>query len=72
MKTKTSPFKIKSPKMKKSLNTSSERQFIRGSTLNFKKKSPPRQSKAVVKSKSPKKKAVSVSFQKKNTRNTKK
>lgn len=40
MKKKTSPLKIKSPKMRKSLNSSSERMFIRGSTINVQKKSP--------------------------------
>lgn len=40
MKKKTSPLKIKSPKMRKSLNSSSERMFIRGSSINVQKKSP--------------------------------
>lgn len=37
---KKSPFNITSPKMKKSLNSSSQRMFIRGSTTSIKKKSP--------------------------------
>jgi hypothetical protein len=37
---KKSPFSIKSPKMKKSLNSSSQRMFIGGSTMSIKKKSP--------------------------------
>lgn len=40
MKKKQSPLKIKSPKMRKSLNSSSERMFIRGSSINVQKKSP--------------------------------
>lgn len=48
MKTKTSPLKIKSPKMRKSLNSSSERQFVRGSSLNIQKKSPRKKTKSPV------------------------
>lgn len=54
--TRKSPFKIKSPKMKKSLNSSSERIFIRESVPSIKKKSP----KKNVSIKSPKNQRISL------------
>jgi hypothetical protein len=57
MKKKTSPLKIKSPKMRKSLNSSSERMFIRGSSINVQKKSPRKLTVKSPKIKSPKMKS---------------
>lgn len=65
MKKKPSSLTIKSPKMHKSLNSSSERMFIKGSTINIKRKSPKLKSKSPSsKKKSPKKVSFAHSLNK--------
>ena len=53
-----SPFTIRSPKMRKSSNKSDEKVYVRGSTLSFKRKSPPKMSPAPKSTASSKKKTA--------------